>query len=166
VLLGDTVGEAIGFGPHPLAPRETVAAARAAGADSFVTRLPGGYDTPRAQAPLSGGEVQRLGLARAFAHAGRLLVLDDATSSLDTVTELHVARALLHDHHGRTRLLVTHRAATAARADLVAWLDSGRLRALAAHTALWSDPAYRALFAAGDTCPVPAPALAEGSRRG
>jgi ATP-binding cassette subfamily B protein len=154
VLLGDTVGDAIGFGPRP-APREAVtAAARAAGADAFVRLLPDGYDTPRAAAPLSGGEAQRLGLARAFARPGRLLVLDDATSSLDTVTELHVARALFTGHAHRTRLLTTHRAATAARADLVVWLDAGRVRATAPHAALWPDPAYRALFAP----PEPGPA--------
>ncbi|MFJ2953697.1 ABC transporter ATP-binding protein [Streptomyces sp. NPDC087270] len=148
VLLGDTLADAIAFGPRELTTETVTGAARAAGADGFLRRLPDGYATPRAAAPLSGGEVQRLGLARAFAHGGRLLVLDDATSSLDTVTELHVAHSLLHDPLGRTRLLTTHRAATAARADLVAWLDSGRLRALAPHRTLWQDPAYRALFAA------------------
>ena len=146
-LLGDTIGDVIAFGPRELGRDRTEEAARAAGADGFVRLLPAGYGTARTAAPLSGGEVQRLGLARAFAHGGRLLVLDDATSSLDTVTELHVARALLHDHRGRTRLLTTHRAATAARADLVAWLDAGRLRALAPHAQLWPDPDYRALFA-------------------
>ena len=83
---------------------------------------------------MSGGEVQRLGLARAFAHAGqaRLLILDDATSSLDTATEMLVSRALTDQMSGRTRLIVAHRATSpAARADLVAWLDRGRLRALA-----------------------------------
>ncbi|MYS21127.1 ATP-binding cassette, subfamily B, partial [Streptomyces sp. DvalAA-14] len=153
VLLGDTIGDAIGFGPRPVPLWATVRAARAAGADTFVRRLPGGYDTPRAEAPLSGGEVQRLGLARAFAHAGRLLVLDDATSSLDTVTELHVARALSRGHRDRTRLLITHRAATAARADLVAWLEGGTVRALAPHGRLWPEPDYRALFAAGAAGP-------------
>ncbi len=157
VLLGDTLGDAIAFGPGELDPGAVTRAARAAGADGFVRRLPAGYATPRADAPLSGGEAQRIGLARAFAHGDRLLVLDDATSSLDTVTERHVARALLHDPRGRTRLLTTHRAATAARADLVAWLDSGRLRALAPHRELWQQPAYRALFAT---------AAAEGSAPG
>jgi ATP-binding cassette subfamily B protein len=147
VLLGDTVGDAIGFGPRPVPPDTTAAAARAAGADTFVRLLPDGYGTARAAAPLSGGENQRLGLARAFARPGRLLVLDDATSSLDTVTELHVARALLTGHAGRTRLLTTHRATTAARAELVVWLDAGRVRAAAPHAELWPDPAYRALFA-------------------
>ncbi|NEE61536.1 ATP-binding cassette domain-containing protein, partial [Streptomyces sp. SID8455] len=69
-------------------------AARAARADGFVGLLPYGYATPLSDAPLSGGERQRLGLARAFAHPGRLLILDDALSGLDTVTEHHVRRAL------------------------------------------------------------------------
>jgi ATP-binding cassette subfamily B protein len=111
---------------------------------------------------VSGGVVQRLGLARAFAHAGaaRLLVLDDATSSLDTVTEMLVARAITSELSGLTRLIVAHRATTAARADLVAWLDGGRIRALAPHGELWADREYRAIFGpaggpddrAGDAC--------------
>ena len=113
---------------------------------------PGGSDTPLDGTPLSGGEVQRLGLARAFAHAGaaRLLVLDDATSSLDTVTEMLVGRAIAGELSGLTRLIVAHRATTAARADLVAWLDGGRIRALAPHGELWADPEYRAIFGAAD----------------
>jgi ATP-binding cassette subfamily B protein len=150
VLLGATVADAIAFGPRPLPARSVEDAARAAEADGFITLLPGGYDAARADLPLSGGEFQRLGLARAFAHPGRLLVLDDATSSLDTVTELRVARALFHGHTHRTRLLTTHRAATAARADLVAWLDAGRLRALAPHEELWPQADYRALFGHAD----------------
>lgn len=150
VLLGGTVADAIAFGPRPLPARTVADAARAAEADGFITLLPGGYGTARAQLPLSGGEFQRLGLARAFAHPGRLLVLDDATSSLDTVTELRVARTLFHEHTHRTRLLTTHRAATAARADLVAWLDQGRLRALAPHDELWPQADYRALFGQAD----------------
>lgn len=148
VLLGDTLAEAIAFGRGPLPPARIRAAARAARADEFVSLLPGGYGTPPARAPLSGGEIQRLGLARAFAHHGRLLILDDATSSLDTVTEHHVARALLSAAGRRTRVVTTHRPTTAARADLVAWLDAGRLRALAPHADLWPLPEYRALFAA------------------
>jgi ATP-binding cassette subfamily B protein len=112
-----------------------------------VQRLPQGYHTPLAQAPLSGGETQRLGLARAL-RAGRLLILDDATSSLDTVTEHQISQALAGINGGRTRIVVTHRAATAARADLVAWLDGGRLLGCAPHHVLWRCSAYRALFAA------------------
>ncbi|MEU9143743.1 ABC transporter ATP-binding protein [Streptomyces sp. NPDC048349] len=150
VLLGDTVGDAIGFGAGPdPGPRAVRAAARAAGADLFVRRLPHGYDTRLADAPMSGGEVQRLGLARAFCHAGRLLVLDDATSSLDTVTAREVERALAHDVRPGTRIVVAHRLSSAVRADLVVWLEDGRVRAVGTHGELWrQDPGYRAVFAA------------------
>jgi ATP-binding cassette, subfamily B, bacterial len=142
VLVGRTVGEAIG----PGLDRDRVrAAARATHAHDFVSRLPRGYETPLTEAPMSGGEAQRLGLARAW-HAGRLLVLDDATSSLDMVTEMRIARALAGDHDGRTRLIITHRAATAARSDLVVWLDQGRVRAVGPHLLLWRDPHYREVF--------------------
>jgi ATP-binding cassette subfamily B protein len=126
---------------------EVAAAAALAQADRFIRLLPAGYDTPLAKAPMSGGELQRLGLARAILVGARVVVLDDATSSLDTATEVKVAQALQRVLVGRTSLVVAHRAATAARADLVAWLDAGRIRALAPHQVLWSDSDYRALFA-------------------
>jgi len=134
-LVGATVADAI-------APGGTEAAA-AVHAHEFVTRLPGGYRTPLADAPMSGGERQRLGLARVW-PARRLLVLDDATSSVDMVTELQITRTLTEGD--RTRLLVTHRRATAARADLVVWLEAGRVRRYAPHDVLWEDPKYRAVF--------------------
>ncbi len=124
-------------------------AARAAGADGFVRRLPHGYDTPLAQAPLSGGEHQRLGLARAFAHAGRLLVMDDATSSLDTATEHEVNLALRRSVRPGTRLVVAHRPSVADRADLVLWLEEGEVRAVGTHRDLWRAAGYRAVFGAG-----------------
>lgn len=136
------------------------AAARAASADAFVTLLPRGYATPSGAAPLSGGELQRLGLARAFASAGRLLVLDDATSSLDTVTEHQVARALAGEVRHGTRLIVAHRLSSAARCDLVVWLEDGRVRATGPHEELWRSDGYRALFAptaVRDREPAPAP---------
>ena len=142
VLVGGTVADAIGLGADPDAVR---AAACATHAHEFVSRLPHGYDTPLAEAPMSGGEAQRLGLARAW-PAGRLLVLDDATSNLDTVTEMQISRTLTGDRGVRTRLIVTHRAATAARADLVVWLDRGRVRAVGPHHRLWDQPAYREVF--------------------
>jgi len=164
VLVGGTVADAIGLG---LDSGRVHAAARATHAHEFVERLPRGYDTPLRDSPLSGGEAQRLGLARAW-PASRVLVLDDATSALDMVTEMLVDRALAEPMVGwafgaqppsssssvasrptsgaRTQLVVTHRAATAARADLVAWLDRGRLRGVGPHRALWTDPEYRELF--------------------
>ncbi|MEU7745952.1 ABC transporter ATP-binding protein [Nonomuraea sp. NPDC049158] len=144
VLVGDTVGAAIGLGADD---QEVVsAAATAACADGFIRRLPGGYATPMADTPLSGGERQRIGLARAFAQGERLLVLDDATSSLDTVTERQVGNALTADPRGRTRLIVAHRLTTASRADRVVWLEDGRVLGHAPHHELWANPHYRAVF--------------------
>ncbi len=147
-LLGATVHDMIAYARPEASRAEVAAAAAAAQADRFIRLLPDGYDTALAHAPLSGGELQRLGLARAVLVGARVVVLDDATSSLDTATEMRVAQALERLLAGRTSLVVTHRAATAARADLVAWLDAGRIRALAPHRLLWSDPDYRAVFAA------------------
>jgi ATP-binding cassette, subfamily B, bacterial len=150
-LLGETVGEAIGFGVDRPSPGRVEHAARLAHAAPFVDHLPDGYDARLAETPLSGGEIQRLGLARAMAREARVLVLDDATSSLDTATEAEIAAALTTHDNGRTRLIVTHRQSTAARADLVAWLDDGRIRACGPHHELWSDPHYRAIFRPEDS---------------
>ncbi|MEY9996685.1 ATP-binding cassette subfamily B protein [Streptomyces sp. V4I8] len=142
VLLGDNVEDAIGLGLPAPSPTRIREAARTADADAFVRRLPSGYATALTDAPRSGGESQRLGLARAFAHGGRLLILDDALSSLDTVTEARITEALAGGSSA-TRLLIAHRAATAARADAVAWLDGGRVRAVGRHEELWAMAAYR-----------------------
>lgn len=150
-LLGGTVEEEIGLALSSPSPDRVREAARTAHADDFVRRLPRGYATAVADAPRSGGESQRLGLARAFAHGGRLLILDDALSSLDTVTEARIAAALVNSGpHTGTRLLIAHRAATAARADAVAWLDGGRVRAVGRHEELWQIRDYRAVFADGE----------------
>jgi ATP-binding cassette, subfamily B, bacterial len=77
-----------------------------------------------------------------------VLVLDDATSSLDTATEARVNEALRELRADKTTLVITHRVRTAARADTVIWLDDGRVRASAPHQRLWSDPDYRAVFLA------------------
>lgn len=142
VLVGATVGDAIGMG---LDHERVRSAAVATYAHDFVSRFPHGYRTPLADAPMSGGEAQRLGLARAW-RAERLLVLDDATSSVDMVTEMRISRTLTEGHAGYTRLIVTHRVVTAARADLVVWLADGQVRATGPHERLWDDPAYRNVF--------------------
>lgn len=149
-LLGETVAHAIGYGCPDAGRQEVERAARIAHADGFVQRLPHGYDTPLADAPMSGGEAQRLGLARAIACNARLTVFDDATSSLDVATELLVSTTITEQMGSRTRIVVTHRASTAARTDLVAWVEDGRVRAVAPHAHLWRLPAYRAVFGHGD----------------
>ncbi|WP_435836651.1 ATP-binding cassette domain-containing protein [Streptomyces asoensis] len=145
-LLGATIEDTVSLGSA--SPARVREAARAARADDFVRRLPDGYATRCADAPHSGGEAQRLGLARAFAHGGRLMILDDALSSLDTVTERQVTQAVFGRTTTATRLVVAHRASTAARADAVAWLDGGRVRAVGTHAQLWRTAAYRKVFAA------------------
>ncbi len=150
-MIGNTLADVIAFGDRVASREEVTAAAEAALADPFIKRMPAGYDTPVEDAPMSGGETQRIGLARAFAHAERVLVLDDVAASLDTVTEHEIARALTGAMADRTRILVAHRASTAARADHVLWLEAGQVRAYAPHQQLWEDPAYRALFESSDS---------------
>ena len=157
VLLGETLADVIAFGQDVPTDARVTAAARDARADGFVRRMPEGYRSRLADARMSGGEVQRLGLARAFVHAGRVLVLDDVAASLDTVTEHHIQEVLTGPLADRTRLVVAHRASTASRADLVVWLDGGRVRAVGPHHDLAADPEYRALFGPAAVAPrVPA----------
>ncbi|WP_367131095.1 ABC transporter ATP-binding protein [Saccharothrix sp. HUAS TT1] len=144
-LVGTTVADAVRYGTT-LDRADVEAACRAAQVHDVVVRLPQGYDTPMATAPMSGGEAQRLGLARAFVRDPAVLVLDDATASLDMVTESTVERAVESALPGRTRVVVTHRAATARRADVVVWLDDGRVRKVGPHAELWDDDEYRAVF--------------------
>ncbi|WP_435971462.1 ABC transporter ATP-binding protein [Streptomyces sp. Qhu_M48] len=147
-----TVGAALAAGTGPARGPATAArvrdAATAACADTFVRLLPLGYETPVDDAPLSGGEAQRLGLARAFTGGGRLMILDDAMSSLDTATERQVEIALGTPSRACTRLIVAHRVSTAARADLVVWMEAGRVRRSGPHSLLWEEPEYRAVFTA------------------
>ncbi|HVF77582.1 MAG TPA: ABC transporter ATP-binding protein [Solirubrobacteraceae bacterium] len=167
-LLGETVADAIAFGCETASSERVMAAARDARADDFIRRLPSGYATPLAQTPMSGGERQRIGLARTFAHAERVVVLDDVAASLDTVTEHHVSVAITTALRDRTRLVVAHRLSTAARMQLVVWLDGGVVRGIGTHAELWRDPAYRSVFQADqDLCAGERPQLTvvEGGAR-
>lgn len=166
VLIGETIAQAIAFGHDVVDSDDVVAAARAAHADGFIRRMPDGYETRLDDAPMSGGEVQRLGLARAFAHGGRVLVLDDVAASLDTVTEHNIRQVLTSELADRTRIVVAHRASTSAAADVVIWLDRGQVRQVATHQELWRDPDYRRLFEADagappvPQAPTPTPEMA------
>ncbi|MFT3852478.1 MAG: ABC transporter ATP-binding protein [Ilumatobacteraceae bacterium] len=126
-LIGTTIADALGYGMAAPSRTELHRAVQRAAATTFVERLPDGLDTVLADAPLSGGEHQRLGLARALLRHPRLLVLDDATSSLDTATEAEIQAAIAAAGAGTTSIVVAHRATSAARADAVAWLDGGAL---------------------------------------
>ncbi|MFJ1916337.1 ABC transporter ATP-binding protein [Streptomyces sp. NPDC088147] len=153
--LGDTVADLIGYGDRPVTATAVREAARAAHADGFISRLPRAYRTPVAELRLSGGELQRLGLARAVCRRARVVIFDDAMSSVDTATENEIGRAMDESLRGTTRIVVAHRITTAAGADLVAWLERGRVRAVGPHRTLLADPAYRAVFGAGRDRPAP-----------
>ncbi|MEU8664900.1 ABC transporter ATP-binding protein, partial [Actinoplanes philippinensis] len=100
-LCGDTIGAAISFGRPAATSADVRRAAAYARIDGFIERLPDGYATTVTDLALSGGEAQRLGLARAFAQQARLLIMDDATSGVDAVTEAQIAGALTGPAGGR-----------------------------------------------------------------
>lgn len=148
-LFGASVRENILLGlERPAAPVEE--ALRLAQADAFVAALPAGADTVVGErgATLSGGQRQRIALARALVRAPRLLLLDDATSSVDPTTEAHILQGLA-GLAGTTTLMVATRPSTIAIADGVLFLDEGRVTGRGSHAALLaSHPAYAALVRA------------------
>ncbi|MGY6658430.1 ABC transporter ATP-binding protein [Amycolatopsis sp. TRM77291] len=128
-LFSSSVRDNIAYGRPDASDEEIRAAARAAEADEFIQRLPEGYDTLVGERglTLSGGQRQRLGLARALMTDPRVLVLDDATSAIDTVTEAAIHDTLRSVTASRTTLLIAHRRSTLALADRIAVLDKGRV---------------------------------------
>ncbi|MGK3206717.1 ABC transporter ATP-binding protein [Amycolatopsis sp. MEPSY49] len=128
-LFSSSIRENIAYGRPDASEEEIVAAARAAEADEFIRALPDGYDTLVGERglTLSGGQRQRLGLARALITDPRILVLDDATSAIDTVTEAAIHDTLRSVTASRTTLLIAHRRSTLALADRIAVLDEGRV---------------------------------------
>jgi ATP-binding cassette, subfamily B, bacterial len=128
-LFSDTIRANIGYGRPDATDAEIEAAARAAQVHTFVERLPQRYDTLVGERglTLSGGQRQRIALARAVLTDPRVLVLDDAMSAVDTMTEAAIHRTLRGLTSGRTTLLVAHRRSTLALADRIAVLDAGRL---------------------------------------
>ncbi len=137
-LFSATVAENIAYG-RPEAPRaEVELAARRAQAHEFVERLPKGYDTRVGERglTLSGGQRQRLAIARALLANPRVLILDDATSSVDASTEQSIKLALAEAMAGRTTFVIAHRLSTIALADEIAVLDHGRVVAYGNHREL------------------------------
>ncbi|MCJ7437734.1 MAG: ATP-binding cassette domain-containing protein, partial [Acidimicrobiia bacterium] len=152
-LFTDTVAENIAFA-DPEAPLEQVRrAAQLAGADDFVSALPDAYDTVIGEQgfSLSGGQRQRIAIARAVLADPRVLILDDATSSVDPTKEHEIRAALGEVMSGRTTLIIAHRAATIALADRVVLIDGGRVIAEGAHDELLATSAkYRDVLAQTD----------------
>lgn len=137
-LFAASVRDNICYG-HPEATMEQVRkAAKIVGADSFIERLPDGYDTILAQGgmELSQGERQLLTIARAVFADAPILILDEATSSVDTVTEQKIRRALLNICKGRTSVIIAHRLSTIRDSDLIILLDNGKIAEQGTHEEL------------------------------
>ncbi len=138
ILFATTIRENIAFG-RPDAPQDEIErAAKAAAAHEFIMSFPDGYDTYVGErgANLSGGQRQRVAIARALLMNPRILILDDATSSVDTETEQQIQGALVHLMEGRTSFVIAQRVSTVRNADLILVIDQGCLVARGRHEEL------------------------------
>jgi len=150
-LFFGTVAENIAYGRPEASRAEIVKAARAANAHEFIMRLPHGYDSlvgERGQS-LSGGERQRISIARALLIDPRILILDEATSSVDSTTEKAIQAALDNLVQGRTTIAIAHRLSTLRRADRLVVLERGEMVETGSHDELMARRgAYHALHQA------------------
>jgi ABC-type multidrug transport system fused ATPase/permease subunit len=151
-LFSATVDENIAYVRPEATREEVVAAAQRAQAHAFVTELPDGYDTLIGERGLtvSGGQRQRLAIARAILADPRILILDDATSSVDASTEQEIKTALREVMSGRTTFVIAHRLSTIALADEIVVLEAGRITAEGGHEELLErSPLYREIVEKG-----------------
>jgi ATP-binding cassette subfamily B protein/subfamily B ATP-binding cassette protein MsbA len=137
-LFHGTVRENILFGRPDACREDVVAAARAANAHGFITELPDGYDTLIGErgVKLSGGQKQRLSIARAVLKDAPILILDEATSSVDTETEALIQQALDRLVVGRTTIIIAHRLSTVRNADQIVVLEGRHIRETGTHQEL------------------------------
>lgn len=141
VLFSDSISANIRYGRLDATDEEIREAAATANADSFIERMPERYDTQLAEAGgnISNGQRQLLSIARAVLADPKILILDEATSSVDTRTEMHIQEAMLHLMHGRTTLIIAHRLSTIRDADKIIVLDGGRICEAGNHDELLSQ---------------------------
>ena len=137
-LFNSTVKENIAYGREGVTMEKIIDAARIAGADGFIERLPKGYDTELSQggAELSQGERQLLTIARAVLTNAPIMILDEATSSVDTVTEQKIRRAMLKICEGRTSFIIAHRLSTIRDSDIIILIENGVIAEKGTHEEL------------------------------
>jgi len=153
MLFGSTVRDNIAFGRTDATPEEIEAAAKAAAAHNFIMEFPDGYDTEVGErgTTLSGGQRQRVAIARALLLDPRILILDDATSSVDTETEQQIQGALKRLMENRTSFVIAQRVSTVREADMILVIDKGQLVAQGRHqdlireSGIYADIYYRQL---------------------
>jgi ATP-binding cassette subfamily B protein len=148
-LFSRSIAENIAFGSPDADQEDIEEAARAAQAHAFITSLEDGYETVIGErgATLSGGQRQRLAIARAFLTEPAILILDDATSAIDSETEDRIQRAIERAAEGRTTFLITHRLSQIRWADLIIVMRKGTVAAVGTHQQLMEEsPAYRTIF--------------------
>jgi subfamily B ATP-binding cassette protein MsbA len=164
VLFAGTVRDNIAYGRPEASLDEVVRAAVAANADGFIRQLPRGYDTPLDEAglTLSGGQRQRIAIARALLMDPELIVLDEATSSLDTESEALVQEAIERLMAGRTALVIAHRLSTVRRAHRIVVLAEGRVVQEGTYESLMASGGLFRVLAEGQLLPEPATGAARG----
>jgi ABC-type multidrug transport system fused ATPase/permease subunit len=151
-LFSTSVHDNIAYARPDATREEVIKAARRAQADEFIRGLPDGYDTRVGERglTLSGGQRQRLAIARALLADPRILILDDATSSVDATTEREIKRALTEVMADRTTIIIAHRLSTIALADEIVVLEDGRVLAHGSHEELLErSPLYREIVEKG-----------------
>jgi subfamily B ATP-binding cassette protein MsbA len=166
ILFDTTVRENIAYGQTSPSEEKVLAASIAAYADEFIRRMPRGYDSLLGEGAsrLSGGQRQRIAIARAIYKDAPILILDEATSQLDTESEALISRALANLMRGRTTLVIAHRLSTVRRADRIIVLDRGRIVEQGSHQELLTGHGlYRRLhdmqyFSEGEAA-IPSPAV-------
>ena len=149
VLFNDTIYNNLALGTPKATRAAIIAAAENAHAHEFITQLPLGYDTPVGErgALLSGGQKQRIAIARAFLRQAPILILDEATSSLDSDSEAAVQDALRQLVIGKTVLIIAHRFSTIRDASMILVFDQGRIVAQGNHASLYAANAlYKSLY--------------------
>jgi ABC-type multidrug transport system fused ATPase/permease subunit len=162
-LFNMTIRENIKYGRASASDDEMIAAARAANAHEFIAEMPDGYDTMIGEkgVRLSGGQRQRIAIARAIVVDPRILILDEATSAVDTRTDFLIQQALDRLMEGRTTFVIAHRLTTAQRADEILVLSDGAVGARGTHRELLDrSPQYRTIYETQLRRPDDQPALA------
>jgi subfamily B ATP-binding cassette protein MsbA len=148
-LFNDTIKANIAYARSDAPDKEIKSAALAANAHDFITTLPNGYDSVIGErgVKLSGGQKQRIAIARAILANPRILILDEATSSLDTETEQLIQNAIYKLVENRTTFVIAHRLSTILHADLIVVLDKGRIVETGLHHELLANGGlYKKLF--------------------